>query len=91
MKRFIFLLAFVVLMATPSLAQDAPVKHDHVPPEICTQQPDNVETLLFAKRGCCSHHGGVAGCKNGRVVCADGSLSPSCKCLKSNGDADIPS
>jgi hypothetical protein len=32
------------------------------------------------KRGCCSWHGGVAGCSGGRVVCSDGSLSPSCTC-----------
>lgn len=33
-----------------------------------------------AQRGCCSHHGGVVGCSNGRQVCADGTLSPSCTC-----------
>jgi len=34
-----------------------------------------------AQRGCCSHHGGVAGCsENGRQVCRDGTLSPSCTC-----------
>lgn len=35
---------------------------------------------LLAKRGCCSWHGGVCDCKNGRVVCCDGSYSPSCTC-----------
>lgn len=34
-----------------------------------------------AQRGCCSHHGGVAGCSsNGRQICNDGTLSPSCTC-----------
>lgn len=34
-----------------------------------------------AKRGCCSHHGGVNGCNsNGRTICNDGTLSPSCTC-----------
>lgn len=34
-----------------------------------------------AQRGCCSHHGGVAGCsENGRQICRDGTLSPSCTC-----------
>jgi len=34
-----------------------------------------------AKSGCCSHHGGVAGCNsNGRQICNDGTLSPSCTC-----------
>jgi len=31
-------------------------------------------------RGCCSHHKGVCGCDNGRVVCCDGNYSPSCGC-----------
>ena len=32
------------------------------------------------RRGCCSHHGGVCGCENGRAVCCDGTISPSCGC-----------
>lgn len=45
-----------------------------------------IMVLLFpfsvsAQRGCCSHHGGVAGCNaNGRQICNDGTLSPSCTC-----------
>lgn len=32
-------------------------------------------------QGCCSWHGGIAGyCQNGRMVCNDGTLSPSCLC-----------
>ena len=35
----------------------------------------------YAQRGCCSHHGGVSKrCINGRVVCNDGTLSPTCVC-----------
>lgn len=37
---------------------------------------------VYAQRGCCSHHGGVAGCSPyGRQVCRDGTLSPSCGCV----------
>jgi len=32
------------------------------------------------KRGCCSWHGGVCGCKNDRAVCCDGQFSPTCGC-----------
>lgn len=32
------------------------------------------------RSGCCSHHGGVCGCSNGRALCCDGTLSPSCGC-----------
>lgn len=35
-----------------------------------------------AGRGCCSSHGGVCGCQNGRSKCCDGTLSPSCQCFK---------
>lgn len=36
---------------------------------------------VVAKRGCCSHHDGVCGCsEKGRVICCDGTLSPSCTC-----------
>ncbi|UFH60474.1 hypothetical protein [Sulfurovum mangrovi] len=40
-----------------------------------------VEDKKLAKRGCCSHHGGVCGCNDsGRQVCCDGTLSPTCTC-----------
>lgn len=33
------------------------------------------------RSGCCSWHGGVCGCaSNGRVICCDGTLSPTCYC-----------
>ena len=36
---------------------------------------------VSARRGCCSHHGGVSGaCRNGYQVCNDGTTSPSCTC-----------
>jgi len=36
----------------------------------------------LARRGCCSHHGGVCGCdkEKNRIVCCDGTYSPSCTC-----------
>lgn len=37
---------------------------------------------LEQRSGCCSWHGGVCGCDNStcRVICCDGTLSPSCTC-----------
>lgn len=42
----------------------------------------NIDTLDLARRGCCSHHGGVCGCNeaSNRIECCDGTLSPSCTC-----------
>lgn len=36
----------------------------------------------YARSGCCSWHGGVNHCDNGsgRIVCNDGTYSPSCMC-----------
>lgn len=39
---------------------------------------------LYAKRGCCSWHGGVSYCgSSGYYICNDGSRSPSCTCYNS--------
>ena len=36
---------------------------------------------IEAARGCCSHHGGVSGCSSsGKLICNDGTLSPTCTC-----------
>lgn len=47
-----------------------------VPAECLTLQDDPMG------RGCCSWHGGECGCQNGRDVCCDGTLRPSCTCHK---------
>jgi hypothetical protein len=51
-----------------------------VRPPIFTPIPR--DTLEEARSGCCSHHGGVAGCDTatGHQQCRDGSDSPSCGC-----------
>ena len=50
--------------------------------EVCHQK--NIEAIEIQRRGCCSWHGGVAGCSSGRIVCSDGTYSPSCTCNSSN-------
>jgi hypothetical protein len=44
----------------------------------CLPQPNDKTEVN--KRGCCSWHGGVCGCENGRAKCCDGTLSPTCGC-----------
>jgi hypothetical protein len=46
----------------------------------------NASQEQLARRGCCSHHGGVCGCQGGRTVCCDGSYSPSCGCHNEDSD-----
>lgn len=40
---------------------------------------------VWAQSGCCSHHGGVAGCNTatGYELCKDHTTSPTCKCKNS--------
>jgi hypothetical protein len=70
------------------------VKSGYIPCKVCkpptgiksefdTENNINVAAVLSPeeeRQGCCSHHGGVCGCQNGRAVCCDGTLSPSCGC-----------
>src|SRR5437016_2490066 len=36
--------------------------------------------VALAGRGCCSSHGGVAGCAGSKLQCNDGTVSPTCSC-----------
>jgi hypothetical protein len=72
MKKLI--LSMVLLLGLTVMASENNQKQ-------CQQIKDGV-----AQSGCCSWHGGVCGCSLGRAQCCDGSLSPSCGCLK---DEDI--
>lgn len=73
-----------LLLAVPAVADNTPAPQAAtIIADQCatTSQPDVLPSILEAARGCCSHHGGMSGqCSNGRVVCRDGTLSPSCKC-----------
>lgn len=79
MKKILLILSFSLML----FANDSIINKDS-----CMSQPITSNNELISKnivdtqkRGCCSWHGGVNGCKNGRVVCADGTYSPSCTCL----------
>lgn len=38
----------------------------------CLRSTGGSGLLEVERRGCCSHHGGVCGCENGRALCCDG-------------------
>ncbi len=82
MWRIFCLVVVLLLFAAPLSYADTPVSKYSVTGsadqnELCS---DVLSTDELAKRGCCSWHGGVCGCKGGRAVCCDGSYSPSCGC-----------
>lgn len=82
-----YILALLIAATTPtassplSAAQSAPVNQSTP-----AKQPADCKGRTFAsaeealQSGCCSWHGGVCGCSNGRKACCDNTLSPSCKC-----------
>ena len=85
----IHFLALLLAATTPIAQSTAPIPtmqgapaHQSVP----AKPAANCEGKTFAtlaeamQSGCCSWHGGVCGCSNGRKKCCDGELSPSCKC-----------
>ncbi|MTJ92734.1 MAG: hypothetical protein F8N36_07720 [Desulfovibrio sp.] len=81
MKTLATALLFL-LLAIPAFADDTTATQPIISDQCATtSQPNDLTGIFEAARGCCSHHGGMSGqCKNGRVVCRDGSISPSCKC-----------
>ena len=83
LKKNSLFLGLFLLLAVPAFA-DEPAAPQTITADQCgptTQADDPLPGILEAARGCCSHHGGMSGqCSKGRVVCRDGSISPSCKC-----------
>ena len=74
---------------------EAAIKAGYVPCKVCrppmaskAEIKDSTEKLAKVeseskeeRRGCCSWHGGECGCdSSGRVICCDGTLSPTCYC-----------
>ncbi|HBF13613.1 MAG TPA: hypothetical protein DDW49_09580 [Deltaproteobacteria bacterium] len=66
---------YPALDARPNMA---PSEQESLNANNCTQE----NPTLIARSGCCSWHGGVCGCDaaSDRIVCCDGTLSPSCTC-----------
>lgn len=77
-----------MLFSAPAWAEGTEVLPQMQPsqctPDFSQNDDDPLAGILNVQRGCCSWHGGVSGqCYQGRVVCNDGTLSPSCRCQSS--------
>jgi len=75
----------MMLLAAVTLPTSTPATNQTPIPKPI-ERPAECEAKTFAtvaetmQSGCCSWHGGVCGCSNGRKTCCDGSASPSCVC-----------
>ena len=84
-KLFLFLLVISTISFATAINDTS---KDAQPTAITIQKQAECEKLLASnatveeikRSGCCSWHGGVCGCSNGRAACCDGTLSPSCGC-----------
>jgi hypothetical protein len=47
-----------------------------------------MNTAQVSQSDCCKGHKGVCGCRAGKIVCCDNSISPSCTCHSDSGVAD---
>ena len=47
-----------------------------------------VDTAQISQSDCCKGHKGVCGCRAGKIVCCDGSVSPNCTCHGDQGLAN---
>ena len=81
----------LMMLFVSALASAAPAKPEAkertVPVQSKTESPlsskkhnDDLDRVLVARSGCCSHHGGVCGCSGDTIMCCDGTASPSCTC-----------
>jgi len=86
MKKAILMMAIVFVATTSGISYAASSSdQENIKSAIdptynspCLAQPNDKQEV--DKRGCCSWHGGVCGCENGRAKCCDGALSPTCGC-----------
>lgn len=70
----VLLIAFLLLVSPLGVSAE-PFNADG-----CPQQESVSSENQVARRGCCSHHGGVCGCGGITLRCCDGTNSPSCGC-----------
>jgi len=77
MKKIVISLLVLSSLAFSDSAIQQTLKVQEQKQEICKKE---LKAQDVERSGCCSSHGGVSGCSGGRVVCNDGTYSPSCTC-----------
>ncbi len=83
MKNLLTVLFLVVFAFSVTAFADQQPKPVGTNPAVCAQlKKDGASNETRARRGCCSWHSGVCGCSGTRVVCCDGTYSPTCTCNK---------
>jgi hypothetical protein len=91
-RSLLALLAFVPACFLPPAAADSSVDHtrttaplETISPQAC---PADAKGTHLAQLDCCKGHKGICGCRAGKIVCCDSTIStePGCTC---HGDEGI--
>ncbi|HNQ03006.1 MAG TPA: hypothetical protein PKH69_00185 [Thiobacillaceae bacterium] len=83
----------VAILALPVLADGSVPAPVHATPRTTTQAvlevcPQPAQALLLSQvsqTDCCKGHKGVCGCRAGKIVCCDNTVSPNCTCHADSG------
>jgi hypothetical protein len=52
------------------------------------QASQRIDLAQVSQSDCCKGHKGVCGCRAGKIVCCDNSVSPNCTCHADSGVTD---
>lgn len=90
MKNLIKLLVatcFALALPVVAASGDAPPKLPQERAALQACPPPGTPLLLsqVSQADCCKGHKGVCGCRAGKIVCCDGTVSPNCTCHADSG------
>jgi hypothetical protein len=98
MKMSIKLLLLATLIYSGALLAETtatePVTRSLAPAEMVIPQAcaapvgPRIDTAQISQSDCCKGHKGVCGCRAGKIVCCDNSISPNCTCHSDWGVAN---
>lgn len=91
-RAFLFiLLAFGLMLSPLARAADPQTQTQETVTAAASVCPKGVDPSLHLAQGlpidCCKGHKGICGCRAGRIVCCDGTVSkdPNCTCHADSG------
>ena len=93
-RPLLAILAFVPALFSLPAAADSTVKRTSVAAMLETISPPactaSTKGTHVAQLNCCSAHKGLCGCRAGKIVCCDGTVStePGCTCHGDEGVAE---
>jgi hypothetical protein len=89
---FAALMAFAITFLTVPAQAEMPVQATAIsttqalaPLEACPAPGERFNLSQISQADCCKGHKGVCGCRAGKIVCCDNTISPNCTCHADSG------